>query len=562
MKSSRDFIHCIDGNIAIFTGVILPVAVMFCGLILDQGSMNVQQRKLQNAVDMAAISGASTITQAEQVALATLEDNGVTLSVLEDPAAPEQEHKKIAASVTVERGQYLDDATLNVVDRFTAGRHPYNAVRVSVYDTMTAHFNPLDRAPQSISKSATAAIRPAVAYSVGSRLASLDGGIANDLLSALTGSEIELTVMDYNALVSADVDLLAFLDALASEAGITALTYDDVLQADVSQEDFVTALQTNSSGNARTALGKLAQDVSGSSQTLSLDSIIDLGTLGRSVPGSGALLVNIGVMELLSAGAMAANGSRQMEVDLDTDLPGLAGITLDLAVGSPMETGTWLGLGPSGTTIRTAQTRLRLLISIGDDSLPDGSLIELPLHLELASAEAGVSSASCVYRDPTRSSATIAARPGIAQAWIGDTSDSDFTDFSSDMSPGRATLLSLSMAKVKARAHTEMANSQPQALYFSASDISHGIIKTVQTSQYTDLLLQSLLDDLDLDIEALGLGLSVPGGLGTVVSDVLAEATPSMDTLLASVLQTLGVGLGEADVRVHAVHCTLAELVQ
>ncbi|NHK26542.1 hypothetical protein FF098_001315 [Parvularcula flava] len=562
MKHSHAIFRETGGNVAIFTGIILPVAVMFCGLVLDQGSMNVQQRKLQNATDMAAISGASAITQAEQVALASLADNGITLSSLDDPDAPEQEQEKIAANVTVERGQYLEDALLSVSERFTAGRQPYNAVRVSVNDTMKAHFNPLDREPQRVTKTATAAIRPAVAYSVGSRLASLDGGIANDLLGALTGSDIDLTVMDYNALTSADVDLLGFLDALAREVNITAGTYQDVLQTDITQQQLMSALKAVSSGGAWTALGKLGQDVSGSSQTFSLDSIIDLGSFARSPINVRALTAKIGVMELLSVSAMAANGTRQVEVDLDTDLPGLAGITLDLAIGSPMESGTWMSLGPSGTTLRTAQTRLRLLVSIGDDSLPEGSLVSLPLYLELASAEAGISSASCAYRDPSRSSATIAARPGIAQVWIGTTNDSDFTDFSSDMSPAKATLLNLTLARVKARAHAEMANSQPQNLYFSASDISQGTIKTAQTNQYTELLLQSLLDDLEIDIEALGLGLSVPGGLGSIVSEVLGDVTPSLDTLLSSVLQTLGVGLGEADVRVHVVHCTLAELVQ
>ncbi len=38
---------------------------------------------------------------------------------------------------------------------------------------------------------------PTAMFSIGSRLASLDGGLANSLLSALLGSRVSLTVMDY-----------------------------------------------------------------------------------------------------------------------------------------------------------------------------------------------------------------------------------------------------------------------------------------------------------------------------------------------------------------------------
>ena len=562
MTPVRSFEFCTRGNVAIFTGAILPVAVLFCGLVLDQGTMNVQQRKLQNAVDMAAISGASTLAQAERVALATLADNGVMLSLLEGPVRDGESEKKIAARATVEKGRYLEDGSLPLAERFSPGRQPYNAVRVSVDDTMSAPFNPLGRKPQPVSKSATAAIRPAVTYSLGSRLLSLDEGIANEVLSALTGSDVELTVMDYTALAGADIALLGFLEALAVQADLAAVTYNDVLESNVSKQHVFKAMEAVSSDSARTALSKLAQDVAGSTRTVKPGHIIDLGPLGARPLGSGGLAADIGVMDLVSASAMAANGSRQVEADLETDLPGLADVDLAIAIGGSPESGSWLSLGPSGTMVRTAQTRLKLSVTIGDDALPDGGLITLPLYIELAGAEAGVSSARCAYRDPARSSATIAARPGIAQAWIGTIRDDDFADFSTSLSPSGATLLELSLARVTANAYASMRNSQPQALYFSASDISRGNLKTARTYQYTNILVHSLLDNLDVDVETLGLGLSVPGGITAIVTEVLEEATPSIDLLLHQVLRTLGVGLGEADVRVHAVHCTLAELVQ
>src|SRR5690606_25470733 len=57
----------------------------------------------------------------------------------------------------------------------------------------------LGRDSVTVSKSATAALPggpPSAMFSIGSRLASLDGGLANALLSGLLGSQASLTVMD------------------------------------------------------------------------------------------------------------------------------------------------------------------------------------------------------------------------------------------------------------------------------------------------------------------------------------------------------------------------------
>jgi uncharacterized membrane protein len=56
------------------------------------------------------------------------------------------------------------------------------------------------------------------------------------------------------------------------------------------------------------------------------------------------------------------------------------------------------------------------------------------------------------------------------------------------------------------------------------------------------------------------LGLPIPG-LGSTVAGIIGGATSSVDQLLASVLATLGVGIGQADVWVSGVRCDGAVLV-
>ncbi len=80
------------------------------------------------------------------------------------------------------------------------------------------------------------------------------------------------------------------------------------------------------------------------------------------------------------------------------------------------------------------------------------------------------------------------------------------------------------------------------------------------TTNFTSSLTSSLLGDLSLTVNVGPLGLPIPG-LGSTVSGIIAGATSSVDQLLASVLATLGVGIGQADVGVSGVRCDGAVLV-
>ena len=70
-----------------------------------------------------------------------------------------------------------------------------------------------------------------------------------------------------------------------------------------------------------------------------------------------------------------------------------------------------------------------------------------------------------------------------------------------------------------------------------------------------------LIVDLDLRVELLGLGLPIPG-LDGAVSGVIAGAAAPLDQVLTSLLNTLGIGLGQADSWVSGVRCGGAVLIQ
>jgi uncharacterized membrane protein len=105
----------------------------------------------------------------------------------------------------------------------------------------------------------------------------------------------------------------------------------------------------------------------------------------------------------------------------------------------------------------------------------------------------------------------------------------------------------------------------PTSLTFSKAEIDAGKVKTVSTRNYTQSLTTSLVNNLTLSVNALGLGIDVTALLGTVkpaVVKLLNGVTAPVDTLLYNLLSALGVGLGQADVRVNGATCGRSVLVQ
>src|SRR5690606_14100769 len=102
---------------------------------------------------------------------------------------------------------------------------------------------------------------------------------------------------------------------------------------------------------------------------------------------------------------------------------GLTSLKLDLSIGEPPQGGGWFAIGPTGTILRTAQTRLRLEAKLLGGPVLLGAGVHLPLWLDMANAEAMVSEASCPSASAPRGSARIAVRPGILQLGVGNISD-------------------------------------------------------------------------------------------------------------------------------------------
>lgn len=561
------------GNVAMIAAGALPLVAGSLALAVDYGKLTLERRTLQQHADLAAIVAASNPADRISAVRHYLSSNDLDYVIALENGFVEtggerlesvpDDHKGI---VRIEPGIYQPLPELEVDERFSqvAPTETSNAARVHLSRPGTLHFAALFSEPPTLSAVGTAHASAQAAFSIGSRLASLNDGIANQVLGAMLGSRIDLRLMDYNALVGADISLLAFMDALATDLSLEAVTYDELLNRSVSLGQMATALSSldGLSPQASAALRSLVTSVGTRNTPIALSALLDAGPLGRAAVGAAqGIAVKANALDIIAAMASIAGAGRQIALDLDQTLPGLASVSLKLAVGQPPEGSAWIAIGERGATVRTAQTRLVLDVKIlGTGAI---SALHVPLYLEIAYGEATLSAIDCGAAGLPRS-VTLDARPGILEAAVGKVTPSSFTDFTRDPTVAKANIVDLLLLKVKASAHLEVANIDATALRFSGDDIARGVTKTIDTQDLTRSLTLSLLERLQLEIDILGLGL----GLGNVqavtrlVTSLLEGVSAPLDQVLHSTLRSVGVSVGEADIRVTGAECNRAVLVQ
>ncbi len=539
MRAWRRFRADMAGNMAVLFAMGFAVSAMVSALAVDAASLYHERRMLQNGVDLAALSAAGDPGRAASLAQASLVEAGLL------PAGT-------TAGLQVVTGHYDPDPALPVAQRFTPGRTPLNAVEVQMARRGVLHFANGWAEPPMLHASALASVTPQVSFSVGSRLASLNGGIANSVLDRLLGTSVNIAIADYRALLHTRVDALGFLDALASRLGVTVGSYDDLLGLEADHGVLAAALADLLTGVERGAMQRIAA-AAGNNGKVSLGKLFQLGELGRLAIGSGGedLFTDISALDLLGAGAALGNGTNQVSLGLTVSVPGLTGITADLAVGEPPQGGGWYAVGPTGMVLRTAQVRLRLISTLKLSLLLLPLLeVRLPLYLDVAHAEAMVASAACPTPSSPRGAATILARPGIARLILGEVSAANLGAFGSAPRIDPAVLVNMLGIKVTGAAHADIAQSAPVTLSFSSADIASGTVRTAKTTTPVGSLVGSLLGDLTLTAAGIPLGI-----IGPALEALLAPLAPALDLTITRLLEALGLALGEADVTVYGVRC-------
>jgi uncharacterized membrane protein len=526
------------GGVAVMAAAGAALACIIAAIVIDGGSIVLTARSAQAAADLGALSATRDLTNAQSAAASTVRAN----------------LGEEATAVTV-TGVYEANPSTAPADRFqpaalTSTAAP-NAAQVTVQTRAPVWFARLllGRDTVEVRRTGIAATRtsePLAALSIGSRLASLDGGLANQVLSGLTGSQVSLKVMDYRALADVQVDLLGFTDALSTHAGLRVGDYDSLLTQEVDAGDALTLVETLTDG-ADNALNHLARAAHGKRFVVG-----DLIGAASDAPNGlrGGLKVGVSALDLSSAIVEIASGERQAALNLGARA-GIADMDVWLAIGERPNRSPWLTVTRTGQPIiRTAQARLYLEVRT-QQSLAGLAQVKLPLLIELASSEARLDRLNCNGARWVQ----VGVRPGVARARIGTTPIAALNDFRSAPVVQKATLVNVaSLVTVKASADVEAADAGFRSTLFDAAAIAGQTPRTVKSTGFTSGVVSSLLGRMDVQANVIGLGLGM-GDLPRALATLLAPLGPVLDEVVNGVLDPLGLSFGEADVTVHGLIC-------
>ena len=555
----RIFLRDSSGAISAVSALSLFMLLAIAGLVIDSGALYFARRDQQAVTDAAAMAAVQKPADASAIAAAVFSRNNYQ-----------------GQTLTVAAGTYTADEAISAANRFSSPGTDVNAVRVRASLPRYAHFAGLFglSAPTIITES-TAARMPTTSFGAGTRLAALNAGLLNSLLGQLWGSGVSLSLIDYQALTSTDVDALTFLTALATRANVSG-SYQQLANTSVTTGQILGALVEvagNASGPsapaALVALKSLELQLP-ASPAMTLSHVIDLSPLhGRSIGGVAGIDgtgLQLNLMSVLSASARTVAAGRLVNLGTALTVPVTnSSISTRLAVGSQM---AQIAAGRVGSTIRTAQIRLALTATITSVNLVAATAtVQVPIYLEAASGQATLTAMPCQTGGTL---AQIAASTGATSLQFGTVSDAALQDFSVPVTPVAAPVVAISLLGIPIRANisgaTNVASSGPTTLSFTQAEIDAGTVKSAPYASATPF--NTLSTSLSLSTTILGNPGILAGTLNSLLSSLLSALNPVVISLVAlldppvnALMTSLGLQLGIIDVRTFDVRCRVPTLV-
>lgn len=514
------------GGVGALSVLISVLVITASAATVDAASVQFRARALQGLADTAAISAAGDLTTAETTVRRVL-------SLRSSGARVQQ----------VALGEYRSQANIPVADRFSPQGPAPDAVRVVLREDVPLFFGSvLGIRSVKLQKSAVAIrpVRNAAAFSIGSRLLTLDPPIVNSILSQLIGQKIQLTALSYDSLLSSSLDVDALLDDLGRT--LSAGSRDELLTRSISTRRLVDAMARATTGQTSIALKSLSASI-GTGQ----DRNLRLGALISVSPGvKGDINAKVPVWDLLNAALGEAAGPQTITLNAEVDGPVTAQVRL--AVGEREQKSPWLTIARDGTTVvRTAQVRLH--VDVTTANIAGLGRVHLPVYAEVASGKASLASINC-----RTDSFEVLARSGVASVALGEVESTRLSDFSRDAALSPAAILDTALLKVRAAARVNVGDSGEARLRFTRSDINTLKAQSIGSKSILSSTLTSLVANAHLDIQVLGLGIALPG-LPVTLRNVLADIAAPLDAVLEQVLTLVGVGIGKADVRAAGLEC-------
>ncbi|AKH69582.1 Putative Flp pilus-assembly TadE/G [Spongiibacter sp. IMCC21906] len=367
-----------QGVVAVMAAVMMITLIMFLAVVVDTGRIFLEKRSLQKNADLAALETALLYCRDQ-----TMDDAGRRSVALDALSADRNDFKgnfgdeDEDGDIKVSLGRVQGGGAGGRVFTPNSAGENGKAVEVKLTRTIPASlFQQLwPSSPGDIDLYAEAvaqACEPTAQLAISGNIVSIDSTqseLLNAILGGLLGTTLNLNVADWQSLVDTDINLLNYMDALASELTLDAGSYDSVLSSEVSVSDLLNvAADVLPTGNTATlsALNLLSGAIPGATPLVKLGDILELQT-GTDEAG---LDSRLSVLDFVQSTIQLANSESGIVANLPTNLLGLANATIRLQVGEPPKLSAignpeLVKLDPDGPNqiyVRSAQ--LRVFISL------------------------------------------------------------------------------------------------------------------------------------------------------------------------------------------------------
>ncbi|MBB3016274.1 TadG family pilus assembly protein [Cupriavidus alkaliphilus] len=557
--------RCARGAVSVMAALLIATVAIAALVSIDVGHVFMRQRQLQNMVDLAAMSAAQQLKRADSPTMATPDQtqlNNAVLGTVANISAKNGYPSGSALGCGEATGGKADamtaclgmwDPTANAAPRyFSANYAPEkespNAVRVQATQTVPILFVLPGGAGRQLYAEAVASGSPPVAsFTLGSGVLTAD--TAKSLLAPLLGNALAASI-DWNGLLNTTVTV----DQLRLQA--KAGTVQGLLGTTMALGDFY-ALVLDAAGRNRVLDAWLqgvpaTLGISAAAATVKLNQLLDLDLLAPT--GSSAAQVGLNVAHLILAGAQVASANAALSATVPIPaLPlGLGGATASLKVISPPVTAVGparqLSDGSWQTSAHTSQVSLKVSAEVNVGALAPLANIKLtlPLHISVGKARANLKALQCAARPEDRL-AILEVKPSVLTVCLTDQCTA------SKVSIGQASALTIPLLDL-----VVVDDPQTRSIGQEVKDIAlaPGGHKPLQSdTPLTGILTQVLA--LKVAPEVVGVQVLPTMDFSAILLPVIAP----LDTLLTSLLLSLGIQLGTADLWLHSIDCNNSELV-
>lgn len=411
----------------------------------------------------------------------------------------------------------------------------------------------------------------------GPRLATVDstqGALLNALLGNLTGSNLNVTVLDWQSLAGGNVNVARMISALQTTVNVS--TPSQALSANATLLQVLNAAATATiGGNAAAVTASLANVAAPLS--VPIGGIV-LGDLLKLSGAAGQTTVN--ALDLVTGAVQLYNHSNVLTTNTPVSVgaggvTGLTGIALAAQVVEPPV----YTCGPNGATFHSAAIRIKLdlirsasspllnilngITGVTNSSVALGS--SLSVYIEVARAEGTLGLVNALSNTFSAS-----VTPGVADLYIGAIGDAVFFNRSTTISQasfsaapfGTLSLTALGVVAINGTVGIK-AYARGQALSATSMNFSppYSQVQTASAgSSFAANLVTTLLSNLQVSVTLnllpiLNLDLLLGGVLAPVVRNELSPILNGLTTgAVDPLLNLLGIKLGQAVVTAYGTY--------